>query len=248
MQPLPVQILDLTLLQLTNWRWSWRTMLLSGTVAPLLSTLALGIFAAEGGAEALSYVLTGNIVFSLLFSSMDKVSTHFAYMRLVGRLDFFATLPIRRAALILATACAFLLLSLPPVLITMIVGTLVLRVPLAISPWLLLVIPLSSLSLCGLGALIGTLGRNPEEVGSFSMLTSFLLLGLGPVIIPASRLPDAINALSLLSPATYAASALRQTVLGLSDRLSLAVDLAVLALIMFVLLWLAGRRMDWRRR
>ena len=31
------------------------------------------------------------------------------------------------------------------------------------------------------------------------------------------------------------------------DRLPLAVDLSVLGLIMLVLLWLAGRRMDWRR-
>jgi ABC-2 type transport system permease protein len=247
MQSFPVQLLDLTLIQLTNWRWSWRTMLLTGMLAPVLSTLALGVFAANSGPETLGYVLTGNMVLSLLFSTMDRVSGHFAYMRLVGRLDYFATLPIYRISLILATVFAFLLLSLPPVAVTLILGTLLLRLPLLISPWLIVVIPLITLSLCGLGALIGSLGKTPEEVGSLSMLATFVLVGLGPVIIPADRLPAIVNTISILSPATYAASALRQTVLGQPDRIPLPVDMLVLGAMMAGLLWLVSQRMDWRQ-
>lgn len=248
MQPFAVQLVDLTLIQLTNWRWTWRTQLITGVLAPLLSALALGTFAQSSGPVALGYVLTGSVVVSLLFSSMDKVSSHFAYMRLVGRLDYYAALPVHRVALILATALAFLVISLPPVLVTLAAAALILQVPLVLSPWLVVVIPLASLCLCGLGALIGVVGRTPEEVGSLSMTLTFVLLGLGPVVVPPDRLPPIVDTISLLSPARYAAAALRETVVGLPDRFPLGVNMAVLLVVMLGLLWLAGRKVDWRGR
>ena len=245
-QSFPVQLWDLTLIQLANWRWSWRGMLLTSVIAPLLSTAALGTFAAQDDPDTLAYILTGNVVFALLFGTFDKVATLFAYMRLVGRLDFFATLPVYRAALILATVTAFLVLSLPAAAVTLLAGQAMLGVSLAPSPWLLAAVPLIGVSLCGLGALVGIVVRSPEEVGSVSTLITFVLVGFGPVIIPPDRLPDIIETLSVLSPATYAASALRQTVLDMPDRIPLAVDLLALAGFLIGSLWVVGRRMDWR--
>jgi ABC-2 type transport system permease protein len=246
-QPFWVQLGDLILIQLANWRWSWRGALLTGLVAPLLSTAALGLFARDSGEVALAYILTGNMVMSLLFGTFDRVAAHFAYMRAVGRLDFFATLPIYRSALIVATVIAFLALALPSLILTLAFGTLILDLPLAISPWLLVVVPLIGTSLCGLGALIGLSMETPENVGNISSLITFVLVGLGPVIIPLDRLPPIIGTISYLSPATYAASALRQTVLGLSDRIPLGVDLLVLASLLIVSLWAVGRKLDWRQ-
>lgn len=66
-QPLLVQIWDMFLIEMTNWRWSWRSIVIIGAVAPLLSMVALSVFARDSGAEALAYILTGNIVLSLMF-------------------------------------------------------------------------------------------------------------------------------------------------------------------------------------
>jgi len=246
-QPFPIQLWDLTLIQLANWRWSWRGNLLTALIAPVLSTVALSVFASNRGLNTLGYILTGNMVMSLLFGSFDRVAGHFAYMRAVGRLDFFATLPIYRVSLILATVIAFLVLSLPALTLTLIAGTLILEIPLALSPWLLVVIPLTGMALCGLGALLGIIVRTPEEVGNLSALITFLLLASGPVVIPLDRFPGFMSVLSLLSPATYAASALRQTVLGMPDRIPLIVDIGVLSAILIASLWVVGRRMDWRQ-
>ncbi len=239
-QPFLVQLGDLILIQLANWRWSWRGALLTGLVVPLLTTAALGVFAADSGEVALAYILTGNMVMSLLFGTFDRVAGHFAYMRAVGRLDFFATLPIYRSTLIVATVIAFLVLTLA-------LGALILDLPLALSPWLLVAVPMIGMSLCGLGALIGLSMETPENVGNVSSLITFVLVGLGPVIIPLDRLPPVVQTISYLSPATYAASALRQTVLGLSDRIPLGVDLLALAGLLVVSLWAVGRKLDWRR-
>ncbi len=242
-----VQWWDLWRIELTNWRWSWRTMLTTATLAPLASTVALGVFARDAGAATLAYVLTGNAVLSLMFGNMHNIAGHFVYIRFMGMLDYFATLPVRRGLLILAVVSSFFMLALPSVAVTIGVGAALLRLSLHPSPWLALAIPLCALPLAGVGALIGLVVRTPGESGSFSLIVTLLLTALGPVVIPPDRLPGWMLWLGHLSPTTYAASALRQALLGpVTGRL--AVDLAALAGFAGVVFYLVGRRMDWRGR
>ena len=245
-QPFAVQIWNLLLIELTNWRWSWRSMIVLGTIAPLLSMLGLSVFARDAGAEALTYVLTGNIVLALMFGIMNNVQSHLIFMRFMGSLDYFSTLPIRKSALILAIVLAFFLLALPAVLVTTLVGSWLLDVSLQPSIWLLIVIPICTLPLSGVGALIGILARTQAESGTISTLLTLIMLGLGPVIIPPDRLPDILQTLGKLSPATYAASALRQTLLG-PVTTQLWLDLAVLLLVGLAMYWLVARKLDWRQ-
>jgi ABC-2 type transport system permease protein len=242
-----VQLIDILLIELTNWRWSWRGMVIVATIAPLFSILALGFFASEAGAPTLAHILTGNAVLALMFGTMDNVQSHFMYMRVHGTLDYFATLPIQRYAVILAVVIGFLLLALPSLVTTLVVGSFLLKLTLKVSPVLLIVIPFCALPLASLGALVGVSARNPQEGGSFSLLLTLLLAAVGPVVAPAERLPGYLLALGSFSPATYAASALRQAVLGpVTPRLWL--DLAVLSAFTGLLFWLTLRRMDWRQR
>lgn len=245
--PFPVQFYDLLLMELTNWRWSWRSMLLLGTVAPLGSMAALSVFGRAAGPEAMAYILTGNIVLSLMFENLDKVQSHFSFMRFRGTLDFLATLPIDKAAVILAVMASFFLLSLPSLVITVLLGALLLNVPIDISPVILLVAPVTAIPMAGIGALIGTSARTPPEAGSLSTLITLVMLGLGPVIIPPDRLPVISIVLGRFSPATYAASALRQALLGPVTP-SLLGDLGFLIAFGLLVFWLVGRRMDWRQR
>lgn len=244
---LPAQIFDLLLIELTNWRWSWRSMLIIATIAPLLSIVALGVFARDVGAEALGYILTGNVVMALMFGIMGNVQSHFNFMRFMGGLDFFATLPVSKFALILAVVLGFLLLSLPSIIVTAVIGALILNVPLAVSPLILFVIPACAVPLAGLGAIIGIRARTPQESGAVNLLVTLVLAGLGPVIIPPERLPEWLVLTGRLSPATYAASALRQTLLGpVTD--TLIIDLLALTIFSLVSFWLVGRYLDWRQR
>lgn len=245
-QPPAIQFLDLFLMELSNWRWSWRQVVVTGMIAPMFSIIAIGFFARDSGLAAASYVLTGNIVLALMFTNMSRMASRFAYMRAAGTLAFYASLPIRRFLLVFASASAFLLISLPAVCFTIGFGAYFLALPLALHPLLLLIIPLCTLALAGVGALIGVSFRTQEEVNSLSQVLTFLLLALGPVLIPPDRLPPFMHSLGYLSPATYAASALRQTVLGpVHSRLLL--DLAALVFFALVTFLLTGRRMDWRQ-
>lgn len=245
--PVLAQLVDLFLIEMTNWRWCWRSMVITASLAPLVSIAALGIFARDSGIHALGYVLTGNMVISLMFGNMDNVQSHFSFIRFRGALDYFATLPIRRQALVLAVVLGFLLLSLPSLVVTLVLGSAILRVPIAPHPIAIVVIPMCAIPLSGIGALIGSGARTPQESGSWALIVTMVMAGLGPVVVPPERLPRLLLLLGRFSPATYAASALRQALLGPVTG-QIAVDLAVLAGVTAIVFALVGRVMDWRQR
>jgi ABC-2 type transport system permease protein len=239
-----IQLFDIFLIELTNWRWSWRSMLFIGTIAPIFNIVALGIFARDSGRDVLAFVQAGNMVLSLMFSNMNNIQSHMLFMRFQGVLEYFGTLPIRKPLLVLSLVIAFLLISLPSLIVTIIFGSLILALPLHISPLILIVVPLCTVSLSGIGALIGSRARTNEEAGTISWLLTFLLMGLGPVLIPPQRLPAILLVLGHLNPATYAASAFRQVLIGPVTG-ELALDLGALTLFTLVLFWFVERKMDW---
>ena len=240
------QLIDLVLIELTNWRWSWRGLIVISTIAPLASMAALGVFARDLGIEALSYVFTGNIVLSLLFGIEGNVQSHFMFMRQEGVLDYFTTLPVKKVALLTAVIIAFFLLALPSVLATIFLGAYILNISLVVHPLIVVVIPLCALPVSSIGAMIGLKARNHEEAGSFNLLLTFALLALGPVVIPPSRLPAFLLALGWLSPTTYASLALRQVLLGsITERLWW--DLLVLLGFTAVSFGVINHLLQWRR-
>ncbi len=246
-QPFFTQLLDLVRMELTNWRWGWRSLLVTATLSPLISVVGLGVFARDSGPRALAHVLTGNMVISLMFGTLNNVQSRFCFMRERGALDFFATLPMRREALILAVVASFVLLSLPALLATTLVGTAFLGISVHPHPLLTVVVPLVAVALSAIGAMIGVAARSPQESGSWSLLVTLLMAALGPVVVPPERLPGWLIALGWFSPATWAASALRQTLIGpLSPRLAL--DLGLLLAVSVLVLGVVARTMDWRQR
>ena len=243
--PLYLQFWDLFLIELSNWRWGWRNLVLTGTVLPVFGILLLGSFARELGTHALSFVLIGNLVMALLFEHMGKMISHFAYLKTAGSLDYFATLPVRKAVLILAASFAFFILFLPALVVVLAGGALILRLELQIHPLAFVVVPLCALPLAGIGALMGVTFRTPEEASAAGRLLTILMLTVGPVLIPPDRLPDWLVWLGFLSPATYAASALRQVLLG-PFGMRLLLDSVVLAACILISFWMVDRKMDWR--
>ena len=244
-QTYPLQLLDLVLIELSNWRWSWRSLVVVSAFVPLFSMVGLSVYARDLGPEALNTVFSGSLVMSLMFGNLGNIQSHLVFMRFQGTLEYFATLPIHKHALLLAITIAFFLLSLPALLTLLIIGSALLQISLAPHPLLLLVIPLCVLPMSAVGALIGVSVRDPQQGGSLSVLTTFLLAGLGPVFFPAERLPALLNHIGAVNPAARAASALRQTLIGPRSEL-LALDLAILFGFTLCIFYVVGKKLDWR--
>ncbi len=244
-QPFIIQIWDLFLIELTNWRWSWQYLVVVGTITPLLSMLALSFFARDSGTEALQFIWSGNVLIGLMFGLQSRLTAHFVYLRTEGMLNYFATLPIKKSALILAVIAAFFLIALPSTLATIFIGAWIIGLTINPSPLLALVIPLCAIPMAGIGCLIGSWSRNYNEAGATDLIVTFVMLGLGPVMIPPESLPSVVLFLGRFSPATYAASALRASLSG-NIGPAFWLDLAALVVISILMISVVGRTLDWR--
>jgi ABC-2 type transport system permease protein len=245
-QPFVTQFADLLRIELTNWRWTWRLTVVLGMGGPFATIVALRFLLGTAGPDTLGYVLAGNLALALIFDNQMRVGSHFEFMRFHGTFDYFASLPVSKSALIVAVAAAFFILSMPAVLVLTLIGPPVLGLSLHPSPAVLLVLPFCALPMAGVGALIGLYARTPAEASSMGMLVTLLLAGVGAVMIPPDRLPPWFVTLGRVSPATYSASALRQTLLGpMTNRLWL--DLSMLAGFAGATFWAVTRKLDWRR-
>ncbi|MCY4020592.1 MAG: ABC transporter permease [Chloroflexi bacterium] len=246
-QSYPVQLIDLVLIELSNWRWCWRSIVVVGTFVPLFGMVGLSIYARDLGPEALNTIFSGSLVMSLMLGNLGSIQSHVVFMRFQGTLEYFATLPIHKHTLILAIIIAFFLLSLPALLTLLIFGSALLKISLAPHPLAMLVIPLCVLPMSAVGALIGANVGNPQQGGALSILTTFLFAGLGPVLFPAERLPEILQLIGEINPAARAASALRQTLIGPLGEL-IALDLAIVSGFTLCVLFLVGKKLDWRAR
>ena len=244
-QSFPLQLIDLVLIELSNWRWSWRSIVVASAIVPLFGMIGLSIYARDLGPEALNAIFSGSLVMSLMLGNLGAIQSHVVFMRFQGALEYFASLPIHKHALMLAIIIAFFLLTLPALLALLIVGSALLGISLAPHPLLLLVMPLCVLPMSAVGALIGLSVGSPEQGSSLSVLTAFLFAGLGPVLFPAERLPEILQLIGALNPAARAASALRQTLIGPIHE-QIALDLAILLGFSLCVSCLVEKKLDWR--
>jgi len=245
-QSLLVQIADVTLIELTNWRWTWQTMVLLGMITPLGSMLAAKFLLTQTNPHDLEFVYCGNVLLCMMFENQNRVGGHFVFMRFHGTLDYFDSLPIKGLTLFFSMALAFLILSIPSLIVVVIGGALLLDITLHLQPMALLVFPVCALSMAGVGALVGVLSRTTAEATSLGLLVTLILSGTGAVIIPPDRLPTWLVQLGVLNPATYASSAVRQVLLGgtITTYLTAMPILIAFAVASF---WLAARIIEWRK-
>lgn len=221
--------------------WYWQV------VGWLLFPLGMVFFfrtALGGDASAAIYVLGGNVVMGLVFSTVQFVSSDLAWARQRNDLDFFATLPISRLQLVLAFVAVSAVSSVPAALINLQVASWLLDQPITWHPALLLLVTLSVLSMAGVGVMIGVTARNGTHANVINNLLLVLVLFLSPVFIPVQELPGLLQYTAVVLPTTYAAHGLRTALTGGGGLL---LEIAVLSAWAAASLWLAVTRLEWRR-
>lgn len=223
------ELSELVTLQVLNWRWTWRSFLVLGTVLPVLYGLMLGTAMRHSIPGAVSHALIGSVLLSASVDTMGKTSMHFVNLRLSGGLDHLLRLPIRPALLIVSTGAAFCAFALPGIAATIAVDAWLLDVRLAVSPFALLVVPVAIFAYVGVGALIGGCTPTPELASPLSLLITTTSLGAGAIVLPAAFLPPAVRAMGHVNPAAYIATALRGVLLPDSPG-----HLAISVLVTFV--------------
>ncbi len=235
---------DLFVIQLANWRWSWPAMVINGLIVPMTTLYFVKTIGPSAGQpEAL---LSGNIIISLIFTTMYGTSARFSFMRTFGVLDYYATLPVPKGLLVLAVNAGFLVLSMPTALLTVFLGQWFLGLNLSLSPLFFVLVPLASFSLSAVGAFVGVASPNFDTANTITGILQFIFMGIGPVLLPEERLPPLVNFLSQFLPSTYAVDALRHTLNSTYDG-RFWIDVVFLLGFDIAAMLFVGYKMEWRR-
>ena len=237
--------LHLTAVVVLEFR-QWLAMVLSLTIFLNLGMIFSFSFIAGSRDPALGwYVVPGAAVMALVTLGVMMVAGDLAQQRRSGTILYYASLPISKAAYVLAIVAGNGIAALPGVVVTVLGGAWLFGLQLSFNPMILLVVPLSMISLAGLGASIGLGIRNWRVVGLVAQLTMFFIMFFAPVMIPPDRLPGVLQLTGWLLPPTYAARAFRAA-LAPEITSQLLMDVGILAAFAFGSLAIVSRTLEWR--
>ena len=218
-------------------------------LAALLFPAAMYLFArAVSGAEAgpdqnrLRF-LAGSIVFSLSLTSISWLGYLLLENRFTGRLKLFATLPLAPSSYIMGILVFAFAQAIIGTTALILIGR---AFGVHMQPNILmlgLVVMLTVLCLCGLGAIIAARARSFTEG---SILTDALGAGLvfvAPVYYTTDSMPHSLRAISQLLPTAFAARAVETTLTG---GYQVSGPLLALGLMAIATLTLGFRLTKWR--
>lgn len=237
----------LLLEQLIQLKAIWLWTLLISLLMPLVFIFSFTrIGAGLSDKMSLIYIITGSATFAVATEGIYTMSQRISSMKSQGQLLYYASLPLSKPAFILAQlGSRLLVVGLPGLILPTLIGPLFYHLELRESLlWLVLLLPLTALSLSAVGMALG-LWLEAELVPLVANAFIFLLLAASPVFIPYSSLLLPFQLLSYLLPPTYAADALRCC---WSGELGISFYLDVLALLIFSLAGLVGvnKFLKWR--
>ncbi|GFH35133.1 ABC transporter permease [Streptomyces pacificus] len=182
----------------------------------------------DGGAEARA-VVAGSSVLVVAFVALNLLAQYFGQLRASGGLDHYATLPVPPAAVVLGAAGAYASFTVPGTVVTAVAGSVLFGLPLTHLWVLAAVIPLAGAALAGLGAALGLLAPRQELATLLGQLGMSAALLLG--VLPPGRLPEPIAFARDLLPSTYGVEAFARTFDAHPHWPSVALDLAVCAVV-----------------
>jgi ABC-2 type transport system permease protein len=183
-------------------------------------------------------VVAGSTVLVVAFVTLNLLAQRLGALRALNGLDYYAALPVRPSAVVLATAASYATFTIPGAVLTAVLGGLIYDLPLA-NLWVLApVIVLAGASLAGLGAVFGLVARRPETATLAGQLGMSVVLFLG--LIPGERFPVVLRALRAVVPSTYAVDALADALRPHPPWTHIGIDLAVCAAVALASLTLAS--------
>ena len=135
------------------------------TVGPIGLLYALGHYAGNHLDNAeLTKIIGGTVTFALVTVGLTSIAQKLSYMRYVGTLTYYSSLPISKISFILALLFSRLIILLPSILTPIIGGILMYNLNLHITWLLVVVLVLGAISLAVFGAMMGVLIRSYELV------------------------------------------------------------------------------------
>ncbi len=226
-------------------RLMWFWYLIQMALAPVLQMFLLYMYGGRGNPEATLFAVTGSLAVGLSSAAMLTLGQAIGSLKDQNAFEHYATLPISRLTFLLAMTTRAMIFSLPSFVTILVVGTTVLRLPLAPNPLVVPVVLLAGYSLAALGAFVGFFSPTGQVAGLATQVLAGMMTTLAPVFVTLEQLPAFLRLTSIFVPTTYVARALRAGLTGPVTS-ELWSDMAILAAFTCGSLWLVSGKLDWR--
>ena len=191
------------------------------------------------------FLTTGTATNTLVTVALVGLPQVLSQSKAQGRLDYLLSLPINRELYLAAQVTYVMITALPGVLFALVFGAWHYDLSLSVDPMVVAVMPLSMLSLAGVGVAIGILSPHPNVTNAFSNLAIFYVLLFAPILIPKEQLPALLRHIATVLPTTYAADAMRG---ALTDLPGTHLGRSMAAMAGFTVVSLAASAVSVRRR
>lgn len=184
--------------------------------------VGIGFFYPQITPNTAKYLTTGAPTISLLMVGLVLVPQVVALSRTQGTFDYIWSLPVSRMVYIAADATIWILVSLPGVILSVILGAAYYHFGLHVTP---LVIP-AVLLIAIAGVFVGyTIAHGAPKPQMAQLATQVIVFGImifSPIMYPIDQLPGWLAAVHRVLPVKYMADLSRGTLTDLNVNLGLA--------------------------
>lgn len=229
--------------ELLTLRMEWKWSLIIVLISPL-SILFLLYLLTNNDNEYMIYIITGNVVMTLVTGTMLTLGQELGILKEVRGFDYYAVLSLRKINIIFAYLLRATILTIPSICILIIVGKCILNIPIIVHYSLFIIIVLSGLSLAGVGAAIGIYSSSANHASIVTQVVQPIIVYCAPVFLPLNSMPKFIQIASAFIPTTYIANAIRCSFHGCLDTK----NIICICFFCIVSVFLVEKKIDWRQK
>src|SRR5947209_815548 len=172
---------DLFFIQFSTVRSAWQWLFIPSSALPLGILLFVSFVMPHPDRTTELYFISGNVVVALMLNPLFMLSGQLSWARQSKAFDFYAGLPISRAALIVAGIFVAVFFTIPGMILLLVLGMLIFHLWVMPNMLIILVMLLSPTALSGLGAIIGLLAPNQNVAGVSANLMTLIVMFLSPI-------------------------------------------------------------------
>jgi len=184
------------------------------TLMPALLVLIIGGVSVGGDSDAKKYVMVSMALFGAMTAAISSGST-IAVERGLGWNRTLRLTPLSPAWYVLNKVILALLVAVPPVIITFVIGASALHVRLTAAEWVLCFVGswLSALPFAALGVVIGYIAK-PDSVQQATALINLTLAAFGGLWVPVSLMPGFLQGIAKFTPSYWTGEVARSPLDG----------------------------------
>ena len=177
-----------------------------------------------------------------VFFIMQAMATGLLKERQEGTFRRLLAAPLPRVAMLLGKVIPYYLINLIQVALMFGIGVLVFDMSLGVYPFgLVLVTMAASAASTGLGLMLASVSKTPEQAGSLAALLSVALAAVGGMFMPRFAMPEFMQTMALFTPHAWALEGFQDVIvrgLGITAVLNEVAVLMLFALAFFAIsLW-----------